>query len=301
MTLVILAAGLGSRYGGLKQIDPISDNGEFIIDYSVYDAIKAGFDKVVFIIKEENLNDFRETIGKRVESHIEVAYAFQSINDLPNGFVAPEGREKPWGTAQALLCAEPFVKDRFAVINADDFYGREAFIQLFEHLNSVSDESLDYCMIGYILRNTLTENGTVSRGRCETDADGKLVSITELTKIKTDREDALYLDDSDNWVSLSGDTTVSMNCWGLTPSVFKGIKDGFVRFLASDKGKALKSEYYLPGVIDELMREKKCDVQVYSTNAHWYGVTYAEDKDKVKSALKELIAEGVYPNSLWKD
>ena len=300
MTLVILAAGLGSRYGGLKQIDPISDNGEFIIDFSVYDAMKAGFNKVVFIIKEENLEDFRETIGKRVEPYIEVEYAFQSINDLPDGFLVPEGREKPWGTAQALLCAEFCVKDKFAVINADDFYGREAFIKLAEHLASVEDTSSDYCMIGYVLRNTLTENGTVSRGRCETDENGKLKSITELTKIKTDGNDALYLDELDNWTSLSGDTTVSMNCWGLTPTVFNGIKDGFVRFLSSDKGRELKSEFYLPGIIDELMNGGRCQVQVYSTNAHWYGVTYAEDKEKVKLAIKKLIDDGVYPYALWK-
>lgn len=300
MTLVILAAGLGSRYGGLKQIDPISDNGEFIIDYSIYDAIKAGFNKVVFIIKEENLEDFRETIGKRVEPYIEVEYAFQGINDLPEGFTVPEGRQKPWGTAQALLCAESCVKDKFAVINADDFYGREAFVKLAEHLSSIEDASTDYCMIGYVLRNTLTENGTVSRGKCETDEGGKLVSITELTKIKTDGNDALYLDATDNWTSLSGDTTVSMNCWGLTPTVFDGIKDGFVRFLSSDKGKELKSEFYLPGIIDELMNGDKCNVQVYSTGAHWYGVTYAEDKVKVKSAIKRLIDDGVYPYALWK-
>ena len=300
MTLVILAAGLGSRYGGLKQIDPISDNGEFIIDYSIYDAIKAGFNKVVFIIKEENLEDFRDTIGKRVEPYIEVEYAFQSINDLPDGFTVPEGRQKPWGTAQALLCAESCVKDKFAVINADDFYGREAFVKLAEHLSAVDELSADYCMIGYVLRNTLTENGTVSRGRCETDEGGKLKSITELTKIKTDGNDALYLDESDNWISLSGDTTVSMNCWGLTPTVFEGIKDGFVRFLSSDKGKELKSEFYLPGIIDELMNGGECAVQVYSTNAHWYGVTYAEDKQKVKLAIKKLIDDGVYPYALWK-
>ena len=300
MTLVILAAGLGSRYGGLKQIDPISDNGEFIIDYSIYDAIKAGFNKVVFIIKEENLEDFRDTIGKRIEPYIDVEYAFQSINDLPDGFTAPEGRQKPWGTAQALLCSEPFVKDKFAVINADDFYGREAFVKLAENLSSVEEDSADYCMIGYILRNTLTANGTVSRGRCETDECGKLKSITELTKIKTDGKDALYLDESDNWTSLSGDTTVSMNCWGLTPTVFDGIKAGFIRFLSSEKGKELKSEFYLPGIIDELMNRGTCQVQVYSTNAHWYGVTYAEDKEKVKSAIKELIDDGVYPYALWK-
>ena len=300
MTLVILAAGMGSRYGGLKQIDPITDHGEFIIDFSIYDAVKAGFDKVVFIIKKENYEAFRDTVGARVEPYIKVEYAFQDINDIPEGFTVPEGREKPWGTSHALLCAESFVKDNFAVINADDFYGRDAFIKLAEHLRAIDTESTNYCMIGYILRNTLTENGTVSRGRCETDDNGMLSSITELTKIKTAGNDAQYLDENGNWVDLSGDTVVSMNCWGLTPAIFGELRRGFKDFLSSPKGSEMKSEYYLPGAVDDMMKAGKCDARVYSTTASWYGVTYSEDKEGVKNSLRALMDKGEYPTKLWK-
>ena len=300
MTLVILAAGMGSRYGGLKQIDPITDNGEFIIDFSIFDAVKSGFDKVVFIIKKENYDAFRETVGARVEPYIRVEYAFQDINDIPECFSVPEGREKPWGTSHALLCAEPYVTDNFAVVNADDFYGRDAFVKLSEHLKGIDTTSTDYCMIGYVLRNTLTENGTVSRGRCVTDSEGMLTSITELTKIKTCGNDAQYLNDGGEWEDLSGDTVVSMNCWGLTPAIFGELKDGFIKFLSSEKGKELKSEYYLPGAIDDMMKAGKCTVKVHETSAAWYGVTYSEDKEGVKSALRALMNNSEYPHKLWK-
>ncbi len=300
MTLVILAAGMGSRYGGLKQIDPITDGGEFIIDFSIYDAVKAGFDKVVFIIKEENYDAFRETVGARVEPYVKVEYAFQSLDKIPEGFAIPEGREKPWGTSHALLCAADKVDDNFAVINADDFYGRDAFVKLADHLKAIDKISTDYCMIGYVLRNTLTENGTVSRGRCETDDSGMLTSITELTKIKTNGNDALYLNDSGEWEALSGDTVVSMNCWGLTPAIFDELKSGFVSFLSSPKGKELKSEYYLPGAVDDMMKVGKCTARVYPTTAAWYGVTYSEDKAGVKAALRALMDGGEYPQKLWK-
>ena len=300
MTLVILAAGMGSRYGGLKQIDPITDHGEFIIDFSIFDAVKAGFDKVVFIIKEENYDAFRETVGARVEPYIKVEYAFQDIYDIPAEFSVPEGRQKPWGTSHALLCAEKFVTDNFAVVNADDFYGRDAFVKLAAHLKDMKPTDTDYCMVGYVLRNTLTENGTVSRGRCVTDEKGMLTSITELTKIKTSGDDAQYLDENGEWVDLSGDTVVSMNCWGLTPAVFEGLRCGFNAFLASEKGKELKSEYYLPGSVDELMKAGECQVKVYATDAAWYGVTYSEDKEGVKNSLRALMQSGEYPEKLWK-
>lgn len=300
MTLVILAAGMGSRYGGLKQIDPITDNGEFIIDFSIFDAVKAGFDKVVFIIKKENYDAFRDTVGSRVEPYIKVEYAFQELDKLPCGFTIPEGREKPWGTSHALICAREHVSDNFAVINADDFYGRDAFVKLAAHLNSIPSNSTNYCMIGYVLRNTLTENGTVSRGRCITTEDGMLDSIKELTKIKTDGADALYLNDEGEWESLAGNTVVSMNCWGLTPAIFDSLESGFVRFLEGDGGRALKSEYYLPGAVDDMMHEGICDVKVYATDASWYGVTYSEDKEGVKNSLKALIDSGEYPAKLWK-
>lgn len=300
MTLVILAAGMGSRYGGLKQIDPITDNGEFIIDFSIFDAVKAGFDKVVFIIKKENYEAFHQTVGARVEPYVKVEYAFQELDRLPSGFSVPDGREKPWGTSHALLCARDLINDNFAVINADDFYGRDAFMRLAEHLRSIDETDNRYCMVGYILRNTLTENGTVSRGKCVTTESGMLDSITEITKIKTNGEDALYLDGDGEWRPLAGDTVVSMNCWGLTPTVFDGLECGFERFLSGDGGKALKSEYYLPGTIDELMHSGECTVNVYSTSAVWHGVTYSEDKAGVKSSLKALIDSGEYPDGLWK-
>ncbi len=299
MTLVILAAGMGSRYGGLKQIDPITDNDEFIIDFSIFDAVRAGFDKVVFIIKEENFAAFRDTVGARVEPYVKVEYAFQEIDKLPCGFSVPEGRVKPWGTSHALLCAREFVDDNFAVINADDFYGRDAFAKLAEHLKSIKTTDTNYCMIGYILRNTLTENGTVSRGKCITDENGMLDSITELTKIKTDGSDALYLNDNEEWEALSGDTIVSMNCWGLTPEIFPKLQDGFAKFLSGESGKALKSEYYLPGAIDDMMHAGECDVKVISTTAAWYGVTYSEDKPAVKASLRALMESGEYPKKLW--
>lgn len=300
MTLVILAAGMGSRYGGLKQIDPITDNGEFIIDFSIYDAVKAGFDKVVFIIKEENYDAFRETVGARVEPYIKVEYAFQSLDKLPEGFSIPCGRVKPWGTSHALLCAKDCIDDNFAVINSDDFYGRDAFLKLAEHLRSIKTTDTNYCMIGYILRNTLTENGTVSRGKCVTTEGGMLDSITELTKIKTDGEDALYQSEDGEWFPLSGDTIVSMNCWGLTPEIFPSLESGFLKFLSGEGGRALKSEYYLPGAVDEMMHDGKCDVKVISTTASWYGVTYSEDKPAVKASLRALMESGEYPEKLWK-
>lgn len=300
MTLVILAAGMGSRYGGLKQIDPITDNGEFIIDFSIFDAVKAGFDKVVFIIKKENYDAFHQTVGTRVEPYVKVEYAFQELDRLPSGFSVPDGREKPWGTSHALLCARKLINDNFAVINADDFYGRDAFMRLAEHLHSIDETDNRYCMVGYILRNTLTENGTVSRGKCVTTENGMLDSITEITKIKTNGEDALYLDGDGEWRPLAGDTVVSMNCWGLTPTVFDGLEHGFERFLSGDGGKVLNSEYYLPGTIDELMHSGECTVNVYSTSAVWHGVTYSEDKAGVKNSLKALIDSGEYPDGLWK-
>ncbi len=300
MTLVILAAGMGSRYGGLKQIDPITDHGEFIIDFSIFDAVNAGFDKVVFIIKKENFEAFRDTVGSRVEPYIKVEYAFQGLEDIPKGFAVPEGRVKPWGTSHALLCAKALVTDNFAVINADDFYGRDAFLKLAAHLKSLACTETHYCMVGYILRNTLTENGTVSRGHCVTDGEGMLSSITELTKIKTNGMDALYQGEDGLWQPLSGDAVVSMNCWGLTPAVFDELEKGFVRFLSSPKGSELKSEYYLPGAIDEMMQAGLCDVKVYPTTAAWYGVTYSEDKEGVKAALRSLIESGEYPEKMWR-
>lgn len=297
MTLVILAAGMGSRYGGLKQIDPISDAGEFILDFSVYDALRAGFSKVVFVIKEENLELFRDTVGKRIEAFIEVAYAFQKLDDLPSGFTCPEGRTKPFGTAQAILAARHEVNEPFAVINADDFYGREAFESLAAHLKAVKSTG-DYCMAGYVLRNTLTENGSVSRGVCSIDEKGYLTDIVERTKISPSNKNAVYTEDGVDH-PLSYDTVVSMNCWGFTPDLFREIEQGFAAFLASDEGDPLKREYYLPFAVRECMEAGRCTVRVYRTAAKWYGVTYKEDRDSVKDGIRSLIASGVYPNGLW--
>lgn len=300
MTLVILAAGLGSRYGGMKQMDPISEAGEFIIDFSVYDAIKAGFDKVVFIIKETMREDFEATVGKRVSPFIKVEYAYQKPDAFVPADKIPEGRTKPWGTTHALLCARDVVTDNFAVINADDFYGRDAFVTIAEHLKRAKDtpDAMDVGMVGYILGNTLTDNGTVSRGVCEVH-DGMLGAIVERTKIAPDGESAAFYD-GDEKFSLPYDTLVSMNFWGFTPSIFRYLEKSFASFLASDEGDPLKRECYLPMTVGEAMAEGKAAVRVFSTNAKWYGVTYGEDKPGVMKGIAALIAAGVYPNGLWQ-
>ena len=301
MTLVILAAGMGSRYGGLKQLDPMTENGSFIIDFSVLDAIRAGFDRVVFLIKEENLELFRETVGNRVAEKIRVEYAFQRVDDLPKGFSVPEGRIKPWGTGHAVWCVRELVKDNFAVINADDFYGRDTFLRLSEHLSAVNKEDAvaHHCMVGFRLGNTLTENGTVSRGHCTVDEKGMLESVTERTKIQKTEGGAAYLaDDGKTWIDLPTDTIVSMNCWGFTPAIFDRLGEGLAAFLASIGDNPLKCEYYLPFAVDEQRRDGLCDVRVYPTLSRWYGVTYAEDKAAVKAAIADMIASGEYPETM---
>lgn len=293
MTLLILAAGMGSRYGGLKQLDPITDNGEFIIDFSVYDAVVSGFDKIVFVIKEENLDVFRETIGKRFEDKVKVEYAFQKLNDLPSGYTVPEGRIKPWGTAQAMLAARHIVKEPFAVINADDFYGRSAYNSLASHLSDA--EATQYCMVGYVLEKTLTENGTVSRGVCEVE-NGYLVNVVERTKISRSGDVAVYSEDGSE-VEIPLDATVSMNCWGFTPDIFAKVSEGFKKFLDADNGD-IKREYYLPFAVKEIMDSGDCTVKVYSSKDSWYGVTYREDRDSVVNSLAALKKDGTYPNKL---
>ena len=296
MTLVILAAGMGSRYGGLKQIDPITDNGDFIIDFSVFDAIRSGFDKVVFVIKEENLDVFRDTIGKRFENKIKVEYAFQKIDDLPDGFSVPEGRVKPWGTAHALLAARDVVNEPFAVINADDFYGAGAYKMIAEHFSKTTEKG-EYCMVGYILSNTLTENGTVSRGICKMDANGTLLEVNERTKIERCGDGAVSVEDGVEY-KIPLDAIASMNCWGFTPDIFEGVAEGFKNFLTLDHKDKMKCEYYLPFAVTELMTKGECNVKVYSCDDAWYGVTYAEDKDSVKTSIRKLVESGKYPNKL---
>lgn len=298
MTLVILAAGMGSRYGGLKQIDPITENGEFIIDFSVYDAMLKGFDKIVFVIKEENLDEFKDTIGKRFENKIKVEYAFQDLADLPDGFAVPEGRTKPWGTAQALLAARHIVNEPFAVINADDFYGRSAYALLAGHLGAIEAGKVgEYCMVGYILQNTLTENGTVSRGICEVGEDGYLKEVVERTAIRREENCAVYNEDGKD-VAISLDSIASMNCWGFTPDIFDRVMDGFRVFLSQLKPEDIKKEYYLPFAVCDLMQKGECTVRVYPSQDSWYGVTYASDKEAVQKGIGGMIAEGVYPKIL---
>ena len=292
MTLVILAAGMGSRYGGLKQIDPITDRGEFIIDFSVYDAIRAGFDKVVFVIKEENLEDFRETVGKRFENDIKVEYAFQNIGDLPDGYSVPEGRVKPWGTAHALWAARNIVNEPLAVINADDFYGSSAYALLASHLRNAKDS--EYCMVGYVLENTLTENGTVSRGVCEVGDDGYLTDVVERTAIRRVGSVAQF-EEGGVATELPLDCTVSMNCWGFTPDIFDKIGKGFEEFLKNIDANPMKCEYYLPFSVREMMDSGDCTVRVYRSDSSWYGVTYHEDKENVKRSIAKLIDMGMYP------
>lgn len=294
MTLVILAAGMGSRYGGLKQIDPVSDAGEFIIDFSVYDALVNRFDKVVFVIKEENLELFRDSVGKRFENRVKVEYAFQKLYDIPAGRAVPEGREKPWGTGQALLAARDVVNEPFAVINADDFYGRSAYRLLAEHFeNSENIFGKHYCMVGYTLVNTLTENGTVSRGICEADENGMLKSVVERTAIKRDGNVARCGD-----VEIALDSIASMNCWGFTPDIFEALERGFDEFLGQTHENPLKCEYYLPFAVCDMLERGECSVKVYRSEDAWYGVTYKEDKEFVVSSIAELKRKGVYPASV---
>ncbi len=296
MTLVIMAAGMGSRYGGLKQIDPVGPNGEFLVDFSVYDAKEAGFDKVVFVINEAHRQDFEDTIGKRIKG-IKVEYAYQKLDDIPSGYSIPEGRVKPWGTGQAVLCAEKYVDGPFAVINADDFYSKDAFDKICEFLSRGKSDA--YCMAGYRLSNTITENGTVSRGVCSTDKNGMLQSITERTKIMRNNGVIQYFED-DVWSDLTDDTIVSMNCWGFTHDFFSILRREFEKFLSNIGSNPLKGEFYLPSAVKTAMDEDGKTVNVLTTCAKWYGVTYKEDRDGVVSFLKRSSKSGIYPENLWE-
>lgn len=300
MTLVVLAAGMGSRYGGLKQIDPIGPNGEFIIDYSIYDAARAGFDKVVFVIKRENYDLFRETIGSRLEHAITVEYAFQEAT-AEQAALLPADRVKPLGTAHAMLCAKPYVNGAFAVINSDDYYGAEAYRLAAEYLTRANQhENSHFCMVGYRLANTLTEHGTVSRGICESDENGFLLTVTERTKIKKSGDgDAAYLE-GETWVPLSGDSIASMNFFGFTERIFEYAEKGIDAFLHHPETDLMKGEYYLPTVAGESIADGACTLKILPTKDHWFGVTYKEDRDSVVACFKKLTEEGVYPkNGLW--
>ncbi len=300
--LVIMAAGMGSRYGGLKQLDPVGSHGQLIIDYSIYDAKRAGFETVVFVIKPEIEADFKEAIGDRVSKVMDVKYAYQLKEDLPEGYSVPAGRTKPWGTAHAALAARNIVDGPFAVINADDYYGPEAYQEIYNYLSTHADGDMyEYVMVGYLLKNTVTENGTVARGVCEETADHFLTQVTERTKIEKGEPPRYTEDDGDTWTDLSADTIVSMNMWGFTRSFLDEALARFPAFL--DKTLAEnpeKGEYFLPTVVSQLIDEGKARVKVLRSEDKWYGVTYREDKPTVVAAITEKTAAGLYPDRLWE-
>ena len=300
--LVIMAAGMGSRYGGLKQIDPIDAQGHIIMDFSIFDAKRAGFEKVVFIIKKENEADFKEAIGKRMESVMDVEYVFQDLHNIPEGFEVPEGRVKPWGTAHAILSAIDVVDGPFAVINADDYYGRDAFQKIFDFLSThEDDDKYRYTMVGYRLENTLTENGHVARGVCTLDEKNHLVKVVERTRIEKKGDCAAFTeDDGATWEELPMDSIVSMNMWGFSASFLQEIKKGFAAFLEEGlKKNPLKCEYFLPSVVSKLLAEDRATVSVLTSKDKWYGVTYKEDKAVVMAAIQSMKDNGVYPEEVW--
>ena len=298
-TLVIMAAGMGSRFGGLKQMTPVDEEGHFIIDFSLYDAYQAGFRRVAFIIKREIEQTFRETIGARMEKWFHVDYVYQELDRLPEGFAVPEGRRKPWGTAHAVACCRGVVEGPFAVINSDDFYGRGAYEEIYRFLTE-NKAPHHYAMLGYQLRNTVTEFGSVARGVCHVQ-DGMLLDITERTKIFKRGQDAAYTEDGETFVPLSGDSLVSMNFWGFTPEILDEIWDAFPAFLAENLPvNPEKCEFYLPTFVGSRLAEKKVSVRVLPCMETWHGVTYKEDLDSVKSAIGQLKREGKYPARLWE-
>lgn len=300
--LVVMAAGMGSRYGGLKQIDPVGVRGEAILDYSIFDAYRAGFETVVIIIKKAIEKDFMETVGKRLQkAPVEIRYAFQELDKLPAGYTVPEGRTKPWGTSHAVLCAAEAIDGApFAVINSDDYYGASAYKVMYDYLSQNTDP-YGYCMVGYELGKTVTDNGSVARGVCETDDKGFLTVITERTRIEKYSGGIHFTEDGENWMDLPADTTVSMNMWGFMPSFLEEIKARFSAFL--DKAlpeNPLKCEYFLPIPIAQLIQEKKAAVKVLTSPDRWFGVTYAADKPVVVAELKKMTDAGKYPAGLWE-
>ena len=302
--LVVMAAGMGSRYGGLKQIDPVDEQGHIIMDFSIYDAVKAGFKKVVFIIKKENEESFKEAIGDRLSKQIQVEYVFQELTNLPDGFSVPEGRVKPFGTGHAILCCMDVVDAPFAVINADDYYGSHAFQVIYDYLTThEDDDKYRYTMVGYVLENTLTENGHVARGVCMTDEDNNLTGIQERTHIEKRNGQAAFTEaDGATWTEIPNDSIVSMNMWGFTPSILQELKAGFPVFLEENlKKNPLKCEYFLPSVVGNLLTEEKATVKVLKSTDKWFGVTYKEDKPVVVAAIRKMKEDGLYPEKLWEN
>lgn len=302
-SLVIMAAGIGSRFGGgIKQLEPVGPNGEIIMDYSIHDALEAGFDKIIFIIRRDLEKDFKEIIGNRIEKIAPVEYAFQEMGDLPQGFDVPEGRKKPWGTGQAVLAARNVIHEPFLVINADDYYGKEGFRKIHDYMVNEMDEDssvYDMCMAGFILSNTLSENGGVTRGVCTVDGAGSLSKVTETYNIYMDQEGMHASDNDGNPVTVTAGQHVSMNMFGLPAGFLKELEKGFPEFLSSVKEGDLKAEYLLPSIIDRCIREGKAKVRVLETRDKWFGVTYKEDKPAVVASIRGLIEDGVYPEKLF--
>ena len=302
-TLVLLAAGMGSRYGGLKQLDGLGPNGETIMDYSIYDAVKAGFGKIVFIIRKDFEQDFRDKVLKKYENHIPAELVFQGIDSLPEGFSVPEGREKPWGTNHAVLMAKDVVNEPFCVINCDDFYNRDAFMVMGKFLASLPEGSKNrYSMVGFRVGNTLSENGTVARGVCSVDDKRCLTTVVERTKIKRmeDGNVAYYDEDTDSWVNVDENAPVSMNVWGFTPDYFKYSEDYFKEWLSNPEVMANpKSEYFIPLMVNKLINDGTATVEVLDTTATWFGVTYAADRPEVVGKIKKLVDDGIYPKKLF--
>jgi len=297
-TLVIMAAGVGSRYGGLKQIDQFGPSGETMIDYSCHDAIRAGFGKIVFLIRRDIEQPFKLMVGRNVSRYVDVEYAYQDLSDLPDGFSVPEGRKKPWGTGHAILACRNMVKEPFGVVNADDFYGPEAYQVLAEQLRQTDQESDEFCMVAYVLRNTLSDKGTVTRGVCKIESD-KLVQVTERHKIEARNGKARYLENG-AWNELTGDESASMNMWGFTPKVFDRLLNRFPAFLedASDNEKA---EFLIPSLVDNFIQSGEATVRALHTDAQWLGITYPEDKEIVSAGLHSLVEEGMYQKQVWED
>lgn len=299
-TLLLLAAGMGSRYGGLKQLDGVGPNGETIMDYSIYDAIRAGFGKAVFVIRKDFETEFRQKVLSKYEKVIDTEIVFQSIDSLPDGYTCPEGRVKPWGTNHAIMMAANVINEPFCVINCDDFYNKDSFGVICQYLSNLKEnEQNKYAMVGFRVANTLSDNGTVSRGVCEKDSNGKLISIIERTQIKQIDGNVCY-NDNNTWIKLDANCPVSMNMWGFTPDYFKYSDEQFRLFLNElNEENKLTKEFYIPSMVDYLIHSQKATVDVLDTDAKWFGVTYVEDKEGVKSKIEELIAKGEYPNKLF--
>lgn len=298
-TLFVLAAGMGSRYGGLKQLDGLGPSGETIMDYSIYDAIKSGFGKLVFVIRKHFEKEFVDKIASKYQKHISVEIVFQELDNLPQGFSVHPDRVKPWGTNHAVLMGKDVINESFVVINADDFYGRDAFEKVGAFLSSLAGSTNHYCMVGYRLCNTLSESGAVARGVCQANAEGFLTTITERTHIERKEGKIQFKDANDYWLELEENAPVSMNMWGFTPDYFAYSKDYFVQFLEANQGN-LKSEYFIPLMVDQLIANKTADVKVLDTTSKWFGVTYPEDRQAVVDKLQELADKGEYPTPLWK-